>query len=244
MWGGMGLSLGLTFTIGMAFAAPAILAFASVLKPVNKGLQQASMITGRIYESALFVAGLIAIGAGINEFAEDLLATSGDEAVSAGEKAAAASEEIKAGILPTYEEAVEGNSPVYRNVLYSGGEKQEESGYENEALVGGGNDAADTDVGDEGSEETGAAGNAGAAVQRAVVGCSRTGFLPCDHSRVITFSCSEVLQPDYLIPVPLGDIINRLDVNVYDEILQEFSNSDYLRLVHASYIPTISIWIS
>ena len=65
IWAGMGLPFGPTLAIGLAFAAPATLAFASALKPANKGLQQASMITGGIYAGALFVAGLLAIGAGI-----------------------------------------------------------------------------------------------------------------------------------------------------------------------------------
>ena len=73
IWAGMGLPFGPTLAIGLAFAAPATLAFASALKPANKGLQQASMITGRIYAGALFVAGLIAIGAGIGTAAAGLI---------------------------------------------------------------------------------------------------------------------------------------------------------------------------
>ncbi len=264
MWGGMGLSLGPTFAIGMAFAAPATLAFTSALKPANKGLQQASMITGRVYGGALFVAGLIALGAGIGEFAEGLLATLGNEVAAVGEKAAAAAEEVKvtAGILPTYEqamanvpstyaeapltyqEAVEGNSPVYRSVLYLGGEKQEDSGYENEVLVGGGNDAADTNAGSEGSESTGAAGNAGAAIEdiparRGIFGCGRASFMPCRHLEMTTFSQYRSLNPDQLIflDAPVEDITNIVGEGVYDEILQEYEAEDYLRVAYALLKP-------
>ncbi len=74
IWAGMGLPFGPTLAIGLAFAAPATLAFASALEPANKGLQQALMITGRIYAGALFVAGLVAIGAGIASALSGLLA--------------------------------------------------------------------------------------------------------------------------------------------------------------------------
>ncbi|MCY4176995.1 MAG: hypothetical protein OXD32_00660, partial [Endozoicomonadaceae bacterium] len=74
IWAGMGLPFGPTLAIGLAFAAPATLAFASALEPANKGLQQASMITGRIYAGALFVAGVVTIGAGIAGAVSGLLA--------------------------------------------------------------------------------------------------------------------------------------------------------------------------
>ncbi len=264
MWGGMGLSLGPTFAIGMAFAAPATLAFTSALKPANKGLQQASMITGRVYGGALFVAGLIALGAGIGEFAEGLLATSGGEAVAVGEKAAAAAEEVKVttGILPTYEEAVadapptyeeavEGNSPVYKNVSYLGGEKQEDSGYENEALVGGGNGAADTEVEDEDDEEMGAAGNAGARVEdipevrRGVLGCGRLRGFPCNHSSVTTFSHNDYMEANYLVflDAPTEHITNITGESVYDELLQEYTLGNYLRLAYALLKPGGKLYV-
>ncbi|MCY4176930.1 MAG: hypothetical protein OXD32_00330, partial [Endozoicomonadaceae bacterium] len=211
----------------------------------------------RVYGGALFVAGLIALGAGIGEFAEGLLATSGGEAVAVGEKAAAAAEEVKVttGILPTYEEtvadapptyeeAIEGNSPVYRSVLYLGGEKQEDSGYENEVLVGGGNDAADTNAGSEGSESTGAAGNAGAAIEdiparRGIFGCGRASFMPCRHLEMTTFSQYRSLNPDQLIflDAPVEDITNIVGEGVYDEILQEYEAEDYLRVAYALLKP-------
>ena len=81
LWGAMGLSLGPTVAIGLAFVAPATLAFTSALKPANKGLQQASMITGRIYAGALFVAGVAAIGASIAGAISCLTAGMGEEAM-------------------------------------------------------------------------------------------------------------------------------------------------------------------
>ncbi|MCY4330543.1 MAG: hypothetical protein OXC48_10775, partial [Endozoicomonadaceae bacterium] len=65
LWAGISLSLGPAFAIGMAFAVPAALTFSSALKPANKGLQQASMITGRIFSGTLFAAGLATIITGI-----------------------------------------------------------------------------------------------------------------------------------------------------------------------------------
>ncbi len=256
MWVGMGLSFGPTFAIGAAFAAPATLDFTSALKPANKGLQQASMITGRIYADALFVTGLIAIGAGIGEFAEGLLATVGDETVAVSEKAVATAEEVKAGILPTYEEAiadappayeeaVEDNFSVYTNILHIGAEKLEDSGYENEALVGDGNDTVDTHVGDEGSEETVAASNASdnlqspPEIQRAVFGCGRARAIPCDHSGVTTFSSSAFILPDYAaFPFASVEVTTaRVGENIYDEILQEYTRENYLRIVYAMLKP-------
>ncbi len=80
IWAAMGLPFGPTLAIGLAFAAPATLAFASALEPANKGLQQASMITGRIYAGALFIAGVVAIGAGIGSAISGLLAGMGEGA--------------------------------------------------------------------------------------------------------------------------------------------------------------------
>ncbi len=265
MWGGMGLSLGPTFAIGMAFAAPTTLAFASALKPANKGLQQASMITGRVYGGALFVAGLIALGAGIGEFAEGLLATLGNEVAAVGEKAAAAAEEVKvtAGILPTYEEAiadapptyqeaVEGNSPVYRSVLYLGVEKQANSG--DGALVGGASNhpgliVQNAEGFDEldppgGNLDPGNIGNF-SEFQRAVLGCGRGPIVPCDHTGVTTVSIFDLLEPDHLISfdAPIEVTVNIIGENIYDEILQEYSPFDYLRVAYAMLKPGGKLYV-
>ncbi len=72
MWGAMAVPFGPTL-IGLSFSVPAALSFASSEKPANKGLQQASMITGNIYGGALFIAGLAAMGAGVAETVDLLI---------------------------------------------------------------------------------------------------------------------------------------------------------------------------
>ena len=74
---GLGAILGWTATaiasygvgniLGLVFVPPAGLAFSSAIKPANKGLQKASMITGSVYAGGLFVAGLLAAGMGLVE---------------------------------------------------------------------------------------------------------------------------------------------------------------------------------
>ncbi|MCY4329460.1 MAG: hypothetical protein OXC48_05190, partial [Endozoicomonadaceae bacterium] len=221
----------------------------------------------RVYGGALFVAGLIALGAGIGEFAEGLLATLGGEAVAVGEKAAAAAaEEVKvtAGILPTYEETVadapptyqeatEGNSSVYRSVLYLGGEKQANSG--DGALVGGASNhpgpivqniqgefeeldsiGSDVDIGQllDFSEP-----------QRAVLGCGTSHIVPCDHTDVTTVSALHFLEPDHLISLdaPIEVTVNITGENIYDEILQEYSTLDYLRVAYAMLKPGGKLYV-
>ncbi len=54
-----------TFAIGLVFAVPAALTFASSAKPANKGLQTAAMTSGMVCTGAMFAAGVLTMGAGI-----------------------------------------------------------------------------------------------------------------------------------------------------------------------------------
>ncbi len=245
MWGGMGLSLGPTFAIGMAFAAPATLAFTSALKPANKGLQQASMITGRVYGGALFVAGLIAIGAGIGEFAEGLLATLGGEATTASGEAATGGA-VAGGEAEVSEGEVSGLPPAYNQVRLTHNELSRSINITisrpGDPLLPG---YTVTDPNAETSTAT--VGNSVATVEDIPVGLGRQGILgvgsdevpPVRYSNVTIFSHFESVQPDVPVSLdaPIEDVTNIVGEGVYDELFVHYTSEYYLRLGHALLRP-------
>ena len=107
IWGVMALPFGPT-AAGLAFSGQAGLAFASTMRPANKGLQQISMITGRIFSGALFVAGLAVIIIGIGAAAGliggvDELGVGAETAASAAGENTGEALEARAGFVSTEE---------------------------------------------------------------------------------------------------------------------------------------------
>ncbi len=209
VWAGMGLPFGPTFAIGLAFAAPATLAFASALKPANKGLQQASMITGRIYAGALFVAGLIPIGAGIGTAA----------AGAAGLIGAL----VKGGAELT-EAATTGTAAAEGMVAEGAGAVAGEAGNLNaelsiQPLI----DSANSEE-SEVTDNVNAAAEGSPEVKRAVLGCGSCE--PCDHNAkgATTISTYLFRFPNRYVKciTDVTEIKSKIGENVYDEILDEY----------------------
>ena len=248
IWGGMGLSFGPTFAIGMAFAAPATLAFTSALKPANKGLQQASMITGRVYGGALFVAGLIALGAGIGEFAEGLLAAltneapavGGGETAAVGGETAAAGGEVATDLLPTYDQAI--SYPVNEYEYEYGPQINDYIPPNEEELEEVPEDDPPSYVAATG-ETPGNGGSAAIddipAVRRGILGGGTSGVAPSRYPTVTTFSHYHLIETDVqlFLNAPIEDVTNIVDEGVYDELLQEYASEYYLRLGHTLLRP-------
>ena len=213
LWGAMAIPFGPT-AIGLAFAAPATLTFASTVKPANKGLQQASMITGSVYAGALFVAGLIAIGAGIGSVAEGLLAE-----VGAGAGAGA-------GELEGSEEAT---------VVITGAEVENEisTSIQNESELAESNASATANDNNDYVENVPGG-------ERVVFGCGISKTLPCYHKYVDILTVSQEIAQLPNRWISLNNIegaIEKIGVNVFDEILQEYSRDDYLQLAYISLRP-------
>ncbi|MCY4330190.1 MAG: hypothetical protein OXC48_08960, partial [Endozoicomonadaceae bacterium] len=207
LWGAMAIPFGPT-AIGLAFAAPATLTFASTVKPANKGLQQASMITGSVYAGALFVAGLIAIGAGIGSVAEGLLAGAG------------------AGELEGSEEAT---------VVITGAEVENEisTSIQNESELAESNASATANDNNDYVENVPGG-------ERVVFGCGISKTLPCYHKYVDILTVSQEIAQLPNRWISLNNIegaIEKIGVNVFDEILQEYSRDDYLQLAYISLRP-------
>ncbi len=240
IWAGMGLSFGPTFAIGLAFAAPATLAFTSALKPANKGLQEASMITGRVYAGALFVAGLIAIGAGIGTVAAGLIGA----AEGAGTGAAGAAGAAVEGVTAEGAEAVgtaagaAGNSELELSMQslidFAHSDEYELAGSLTDS------DAGIDDVSIAESVEPEAAGNINIAaeeppeMQRAVLGCGI--YEPCDHEAqgVTTISDNPFKFSDLFV-YDLANIIevdSKIGQGVYDEILHEYGSFPVFRTAY------------
>ncbi|MCY4330815.1 MAG: RHS repeat-associated core domain-containing protein, partial [Endozoicomonadaceae bacterium] len=257
LWSAMGLSLGTTVAIGMAFAAPATLAFASALKPANKGLQKASMITGSVYAGALFVAGLIAIGAGIGsavagllvgelveEGGGELLETSSELEISLnelglGDLSDECSDEdigvpadngLAAGIgFHGYLLNIRPAAPVLQMYFW------DDSGL---SELSSSIDNADLDE-PETEDDVDYQGVNIPAEHRAIFGCGNSQYLPCNHSNIVSFSEYSLHEPNAVIYLdsPIEEITRETGENAYTEILQEYSRRRYLELAHAALRP-------
>ena len=250
MWGAMGLTLGSTVAIGQAFAAPTALAFASTVKPANKGLQKASMVTGRVFSGALFVAGLASIIAGIGAAAASIIGAAGGGLIGAEGEGVAANEGLlaMAEALNNMSEGAE--FEAIANILENSGEESlqyslnfEESGNSanGSEMLAGANINADMSE----SNESVAAGNANGWVEgipkfkRAILGPSDIENIPVNsiNTGVITFYDCDIGGSGLLLNDPLEDITKVTGENVYDEILQIYIREDCLALAYAALKP-------
>ncbi len=237
IWGAMGIVLGPVSAAGMALAAPAALAFASAVKPANKGLQQASMVTGSVYGGALFAVGMAAIVAGIGAAAGligatvilDEVAATGGATLAEGLTAstdimkdlpeeaediliAAANNEIDGTMLNTANSADEGANATIAAV--------------HDGMVASNEEPA--------AEE----GNTAAVVEdipepkKGVFGCGNYCTDFCDHTHVTTFSEIGLDAANYTVDFnDFSDITVQEGANTFDQILQEYSrNENYLQL--------------
>ncbi len=232
LWAGISLSLGPAFAIGMAFAVPAALTFSSALKPANKGLQQASMITGRIFSGTLFAAGLATIITGIGA-AAGLIGTTeagltGLEAFAEESSEAGTDFESIANIIRT-------NTEIDGDSLSSG---------ELENSVNGNNMLANAKVNVEIENNQSVSVVDGRpyledvpGANRAIFGCGNNE--DCYHDEMMTFSeYSEDGSDIRLFPgETIENAVNEAGKNVYDEILQEYSRANYLKLAYITLRP-------
>ncbi|MCY4329869.1 MAG: hypothetical protein OXC48_07320, partial [Endozoicomonadaceae bacterium] len=240
IWAGMGITFGLTFAIGMAFMAPAALAFTSALKPANKGLQKASMVTGSVFSGALFIAGLATIVAGVGVAAGLIGSTEGGLLVFGGGSDIFDTTTIPARLLQTADEAAvaDGEEAVADSAMsgskVANGTSATESFasvYEHKEMVA--------------SDESAAVSNTGPVVEnipkftKAVFGCGDNGELGCNHDDVYTFSALEHDEPKSMLypGESVESVTNRVGGNSFDEIFQEYVRNDYLQLGYALLRP-------
>ncbi|MCY4330025.1 MAG: hypothetical protein OXC48_08115, partial [Endozoicomonadaceae bacterium] len=243
IWGAMGIVLGPVSAAGMALAAPAALAFASAVKPANKGLQQASMVTGSVYGGALFAVGLAAIVAGIGAAAGLIGATEIFNEVATGGGLAGDAVESLGIIRGMPEDAENLLIEISRNQIQGYSLATVSGELENGA--GEGANIAAANVQNEmvaSTEEPAAeASNTAATVEDipkpklGVFGCGNIYPEFCDHGGVTTFSEEAIQGANYTIDSDesLDDAIGQAGAGTFDEILQEYSRSEeYLQLGH------------
>ena len=239
IWGAMAIPLGPTL-MGLSFSVPAALSFASTVKPTNKGLQQASMMTGMIYAGALFVVGIAAIVTGIGT-------TAG--LIGAAEAAGAVAEDPEilltatidafqvianplTGYVPAMDELSEvmSSSEELDNSVYESASKLPTGTYDNESLIEDGEEfrAALERINREYLPR----------VQKAIFGCGRGPDVVCDHEGMTTFSEDLNQMPDFPVNLnqPLEEIMKTVGTNTYDIILQE-SKGDWSEVAYTALKP-------
>ncbi len=245
IWGAMGIVLGPVSAAGMALAAPAALAFASAVKPANKGLQQASMVTGSVYGGALFAVGLAAIVAGIGAAAGLIGATVMLDEVAATGGAAVDGEWDMIEEAPALLQAAKNleNAKVMLNQsdgkailepIMSSSEELGSSTSESEVSSNDGIDAyvvGKLELEDE--ENTAATVENIPQLKRGIFGCGNSADIDCNHEQLTTFSTRYMDQANYTLyfDESVDQVINNEGEGTFNEILQEYVRDErYLQL--------------
>ena len=248
MWDAMAIPLGPTL-MGLSFSVPAVLSFASTVKPANKSLQQASMMTGRVYAGALFVVGIAAIVTGIG-------ATAGlIGAAEAGGGAVAEDPEILAAATLNASQVIAdplSDIPAMDELseAMNSAEKLENSVDEDavEDIM-----LASTSSNESMAEDEDPLGATLVRIncenisgeRRAVFVCGRGPDILCDHGGVTTYSEEDGQLPDYhmVLDQPTNNVITIVGRNRYDKILQESTKSNWLEVAHAALKPGGKLYV-
>ena len=245
MWGAMAIPLGPTL-MGLSFSVPAALSFASTVKPANKGLQQASMMTGRVYAGALFVVGIAAIVTGIGATAGLIGAAAAGGAVAGGEAVVADPEILAAATLDASQviaDPLPGYIPAMDELSEAMNSAEElessidEDAFEDVMLASGSSNESMSE--DEKSLGATFVRITISGERRAVFGCGRGPDILCDHGEVTTYSEEEGQLPDYhvVLDQPTRNVITIVGRNRYDKILQESTKGNWLEVAYAALKP-------
>ena len=237
----MAIPLGPTL-MGLSFSVPAALSFASTVKPANKGLQQASMMTRRVYAGALFVVGIAAIVTGIGAIAGLIGAAEAGGAVVANPEILAAAtldaSQVIADSLPDIpamdelSEAMNSAEELENSV--------DEDAVEDVMLAStSGNESVTEDEDPLGTTLVRINCENISGERRAVFGCGRGPDILCDHGGVTTYSEEDGQLPDYhvVLDQPTRNVITIVGRNRYDKILQESTKGNWLEVAYAALKP-------
>ena len=255
MWGAMAIPLGPTL-IGLSFSVPAALSFASTVKPANKGLQQASMMTGRVYAGALFVVGIATIAAGIGAAAGLIGAAEvggvlAEGTVAGGEAAVEAEAEELLDVASTTASTETQSSAMTSTLADTVASSETASFMTNSQELEQSLDESemnalnnDVDAFSDGSEsdelEVPISNNVAieniGKVQKAVFGCNQPDI--CNHEEV-----GVTVFPEDILDIPEKHAVEQIGANAYDAILQESLGKDFLRVAHAALKPGGKLYI-